>query len=614
MDNNKTCNKYQEENSPNYIIEYRGDFKGQIDKVSYACGDIINERLGVISVADEYLDQIRKDVPAIWFIQYRSIFILQDIEVNNVDKINEIKLNQYLGLNGRGVLVGMVDSGIDYLNNEFIREDGTSRILSIWDQTAKNKHSNDFVYTGDTYTNEEINSAINASKKGEDPYLIVPQKDDIYHGSKMAAIIGGRGNTVGVGGVASDCDFVVVKLLESLSYKKTLEQNGIRNVPVYNDVEVLTAIKYLSEYALKVKRPMVIYIGVGSTSGNHAGGNILSNYITGVAEKKGIVVVSGVGNEGSAEGHASGVIKSVGEVSTVELFIPKITKELKFEIWVRRPNIMSVNIITPYGESSGFVYPKVDRSVILKFVLTDTSLELTYNIPEAYTGDELILLKFRDMKPGIWKIEIKGDYIIKGRYDMWLPPKEIILEGTRFLSSDPLTTLTIPSTAKNVITVAYYDEEKDSLVSASGNGYNTNGLINPDIITAGINVLTTSKDGKSSRVSGSSVATAVVSGCCCLMLQWGIVDGNDITMYSTKIRSYLLYGADRTRIDKYPNKFTGYGKLDILKTFNIIGGIYRNENIESDIKKNSNFIEYNIAGLYIRVPSDMVESEFKDGN
>ncbi|MGL5351792.1 MAG: S8 family peptidase, partial [Clostridium sp.] len=520
MEKNRVCSGYQSDNSPNYIIEYRGDFKSQIDKVNYACGDIINERLGIISVADEDLEKLRKDVPAIRFIQYRTIFILQNTQPSNVDKINEIKLNQYLDLNGRGVLVGMVDSGIDYLNNEFIREDGTSRIESIWDQSAKTNNSNSKVHTGDTFSNEDINRAIKASKNGEDPYLIVPQKDEVYHGSKMAAIIGGRGYAEGLGGVASDCNFVVVKLLESLSYKKILSENGIINVPVYNDVEILTAIKYLLEYAVKVQKPMVIYIGVGSTSGNHSGNSILSTYITGVGEKKGIVIVSGVGNEGNSEGHASGQIKSLGETSKAELLIPKIIKNLSFEMWVRRPDIMAINITTPYGESSGFLYPKVNRTSVLKFVLTDSSLEIVYNIPEAFTGDQLILLKFKDIKPGIWKIEVRGDYIVRGRYDIWLPPKEILPEGTRFLDSDPLITLTVPSTASKVTTVAYYNEEKNTLVSASGNGFNSNGLINPDIITAGINILTIAKNGGTTSVSGSSVATAIVSGCCCLMLQW----------------------------------------------------------------------------------------------
>ncbi|MGL5087011.1 MAG: S8 family serine peptidase, partial [Clostridium sp.] len=177
-----------------------------------------------------------------------------------------------------------------------------------------------------------------------------------------------------------------------------------------------------------------------------------------------------------------------------------------------------------------------------------------------------------------------------------------------------LITLTIPSTARKAITVAYYNEEKDTLVSASGNGFNSNDLVNPDIITAGINVITISKSGGKTVASGSSVATAIVSGCCCLILQWGIVNKNDVTMYSTKVKSYLIYGADRARNDKYPNRFTGYGKLDILKTFNIIGGIYRNKNIIDDVVYEEKYIKYEVNNLYIRIPINMVKENEVYGN
>ncbi|MBU3087215.1 S8 family peptidase [Clostridium gasigenes] len=594
------CPNYLDENSPDFLVEYRGPFKEEIDKVTYACGDIITDTLGVISVPYEYLDILRKDVPSIVFVENRSIYVLQDVIVNYVDNINEIKLNPYLGLNGRGVLVGMVDSGIDYLNNEFIREDGTSRILNIWDQTAPINYSNKKVYIGDTYDNDKINEAINASKRGEDPYAIVPTKDEIDHGTKMAGIIGGRGYNEDIRGVASDSDFVIVKLLESLNYKRMLRENGILNVPGYNNVEVLAGIEYLRRYAENAKKPMVVYIGVGTTSGSHSGNNIMSRYINAIAAERGLAIVAGVGNEGDSEGHASGTIKAVDDVALIELSIPRVLKELSFEVWIRKPDIMSINISTPYGEMSGFIDAKIKRVGTIKFVLTNSSVNIRYNVPEEYTGDEVIGLTFKDMKPGIWRLELKGEDIVKGRYDMWLPPKATLPEGTRFLASDPFITLTVPSTAKKVITVAYYNSQTKSLVASSGKGFNSNGLINPDIMTAGIDVLTTSNGGAVTKTSGSSVATAIVAGCCSLILQWGIVDKNDTTMYSAKILSYLIYGADRTMMDEYPNRYSGYGVLDILKTFNVMGGIYRSY-------RNSEFIEYYVGNLYVKIPSDKEE-------
>ncbi|NKF07263.1 S8 family peptidase [Clostridium gasigenes] len=594
------CPNYLDENSPDFLVEYRGPFKEEIDKVTYACGDIITNTLAVISVPYEYLDILRKDVPSIVFVENRSIYVLQDVSVNYVDNINEIKLNPYLGLNGRGVLIGMVDSGIDYLNNEFIREDGKSRILNIWDQSAPVNYSNKNVYIGDTYDNDKINEAINGSKRGEDPYAIVPTRDEVDHGTKMAGIIGGRGYNEDIRGVASDSDFVIVKLFESLNYKRVLKENGILDVPVYNNVEVLAGIEYLRSYAEHAKKPMVIYIGVGTTAGSHSGNNIMSTYLNVIAAERGLAIVTGVGNEGDAEGHASGNIKAVDDVALVELSIPRVLKELSFDVWIRKPDIMSINIRTPYGEMSGFIDAKIKRIGTIKFVLTNSSVNINYNVPEEYTGDEVIILTFKDMKPGIWRLELKGEYVVRGRYDMWLPPRATLPEGTRFLASDPFITLTVPGTAKKVINVAYYNSEKRSLVSSSGKGFNSNGLINPDIMTAGIDVLTTSNGGAVTKTSGSSVATAIVAGCCSLILQWGIVDKNDTTMYSAKILSYLIYGADRTMMDEYPNRYSGYGVLDILKTFNVMGGIYRSY-------RNSEFIEYYVGNLYVKIPSDKEE-------
>ena len=199
----------------------------------------------------------------------------------------------------------MVDTGIDYLNEEFIREDGTSRIVSIWDQTIPDTEDQS-VYIGVTYSNEQINNAINASKNNEDPYQIVPSKDDVGHGTKIAGVIGARGYNGSFQGVAQDSNFVIVKLFESINFKNILQENGVEYTPVYNAAEVLAAIEYLKNFAINTKQPMVIYIGVGTTEGSHDGNNLISRYLTSVGTTRGIVSVAGVGNEGAAEGHASG--------------------------------------------------------------------------------------------------------------------------------------------------------------------------------------------------------------------------------------------------------------------------------------------------------------------
>lgn len=579
-----------DEDSPGFLVEYIGDFAEEIKKVDYAFGRIITENLAVVAVAEEYKDRLREDIPSITFISARSMYLLQDISPSNVGNINTLKINPYLDLTGNGVVIGMVDSGIDYLNEEFINEDNTSRILSIWDQTI-NDEPDSKMYIGKIYNNDEINEAIKVSKSGGNPYDIVPSKDEEFHGTQMASIIGARGKNSQLEGVANGCDFIVVKLLPSPNYKKRMTLNNIPIVPVYNNSEVLAAIEYIRRERIRLKKPIVIYIGVGSQEGSHDGNNVTDRYLTNITRKRGLVVVTGTGNNAADEGHVVNFIQNKGNIDTAELLITKEMKYFRFDVWVKQPNKMSLRVTSPTGETSRFLGLSLQNKEEIKFLLSDTKLVLEYYNPENYTGHQVFTLNFEGIKSGIWRLELRGDYIIDGRYDIWLPNKLVMAAGTRFLQASPYNTLTIPSTANNAITVAYYNSNTNSTVALSGKGYNTNGLINPDIVTAGINIFTVSRTGdKADVISGSSAATAIVAGACALLLQWGLIMGNDTTMNSTKVRSLLNYGAKRDEIYQYPNEDYGYGKLDVIEIFKILGG---------------NYIVYSANRMYIRIPEDM---------
>ena len=596
-----TCKYYLDENAPGYLVEYRGDFKAQIDKVDYACGDIITDTLAVISVSEDKIDRLRKDVPAIIFIEARSVYTLQDISPSDVDNIYQIKSNPYLGLNGKNVLVGIVDTGVNYLNREFMREDDTSRIISLWDQSIEPEEESE-LYIGRTYSNEEINNAIKAQKNGQDPYEIVPSKDEVGHGTKMAGIIGARGYNGKMVGVANNCDFLVVKLFESPNYKMILRKNNIPIVPVYNNSEVVSAIVYLVKEAQELGRPIVIYLGVGSTQGSHDGYNITARFITSISNRSGVIFVAGTGNLGNSEGHVTKYIKNVGDIDTVELRIPRNIELFDFYIWVQKPNRMSLSIVSPAGDEVGFFPSKVILDEKRKFYLTNTEVYVRGYDPENFTGHQVFDLRFKSIKQGIWKLKLRGEYIINGRYDIWLQDKKILPEGTKFLEPNPLNTLTIPSTAIKVITVAYFAELTKTILAESGKGFNTNSAINPDIATVGTNVLTISTDGNTTvAASGSSVATAIVTGVCALLLQWAVIDKNDITINSTKMRSLLIYSAKREKNYDYPNEESGYGELDIAEIFNIVSGNYR-----SIVDK---YEEYYVNNMYVRIPENALIKE-----
>lgn len=270
----------------------------------------------------------------------------------------------------------------------------------------------------------------------------------------------------------------------------------------------------------------------------------------------------------------------------------------------KKPNKAALNVISPTGETSKFIKVKTNKIFKIEFFFLNTVMTVEYYSPEHYTGHELIHVIFDSIKPGIWTFQLRGDYIVDGRYDIWLPPQKTLPKDTKFLQSDPFTTLTIPSTARKVATVAYFGNN-NNLVASSGKGFNSNGLINPDFATLGVDILTTKVGGGVATVSGSSAAAGIAAGACALLLQWGIVEGNDITMYSRKIVTYLIHGADRSNvIYKYPNREIGYGYLDLLGTFNIISGTYRNYRGDID----DDFIEYYCNKLFIRIPREIWRS------
>ncbi|MGL4107505.1 S8 family peptidase [Clostridium sp. LP20] len=592
-------NCYYNEDYINLVVGYRGNFKEEIDKVDYACGATINDKLAVISIEESDIGRLKIDIPSILVIQHKSIFILQNTAPTNVSNIDRIQENQYLGLDGSNVLVGIVDTGIDYLNKEFIREDDTSRILSIWDQTVILKEKGE-QYIGQVFSNEEINKAIIANRNNEDPYGIVPSKDEIGHGTKVASIIGARGYDDSVKGIAPNCEFVIVKLQESRYYNKLLNENGIKPVPVYNASEILSGVEYLKNYAVNLSKPMVIYIGLGTTEGSHDGKSLMSKYLSLVAEIEGIVVVAGTGNEGNLEGHKLGKLNGVGSIENIELKISKPMKSFYFYIWVGEPDRVTLNIISPNGTESSFIAAKVDRVTSFKFALMDTSVYVRYFVPDNFTGKQMIEVSFNNIKDGIWNFQLKGEYITVGRYDIWLPPGITIPDGTKFLEPDPYTTLVIPSMGKNVISVAHYNQENNSILPASGKGFTSDEVTKPGIAAAGINILTTDISGSRSTLSGSSAATAIVAGACAIVLQWGIIKGNDRSMTSKKVESYLVYGADRKRedIQIYPNRNIGYGILNLFNSLNIVIGNYR-------VVKEDNYYEYYINNLFIRIPENL---------
>lgn len=595
---------FYEADTANYIVEFKGDFLGQMAKIDYAVGHTLARTVGIVAVKSSDVDRLLNDVPSIIYIGVRKMMVLQDIEPSDVGKINEIKINPYLNLTGNGVTVLIIDTGIDYLNEEFIREDGTSRILAIWDQNIRTEEESEGLYIGKVYRNEEINAAIKASKNNQNPYDIVPSKDERGHGTQVASIIGGRSSSHK--GIAENCDFIVVKLMESPNLKAILKENNIGDVAVYNNSEFVASLEFARQEFYKLKnQAMVICPGVGGTEGSHDGGNLVTRYLNTIALVRGICIVAGVGNEGDKEGHTTGYLRYKNDVSVKELKVPREIAHLTVSIWLQKPNKASINIISPTGEESKVIKSKINKAEDFKFVFTNTEFTVSYRIPDNFTGNNAIRIDFRNIKEGIWKIQLVGEYVVGGRFDIWIPPRSVRPEGLVFLEPNPNNTLAIPSTAPNAVSVSYVGKN-DSIVPSSGKGYTADSLIiKPDIAAEGENIITVNPNGGLTTISGSSAAAAVVAGACALLLQWGIINNNDPSTYSNKVRSYLVYGAYRNPMYKFPNTSMGYGIFNLLGVFNIIARLY-NSGSREDNDNHDGYLEYSVQKMIVRIPIDLL--------
>ncbi|MGN2370913.1 peptidase S8 [Clostridium botulinum] len=549
-----------------YIVQYQGKVNDEaLQKEGYYIA-IINDKYAIISTQKG--KKINVDDPLfsdIVYIKGTETYTLEEISPIEASQVRNVQINLPLQLTGKGVVVGIIDTGIDYLSDEFMTLQGDTRIDCIWDQTITSDKDGEIelIPYGALYTKEKINEAIKNYNEGKSPYEIVPSIDEFGHGTSMSGIIGATGKNPELKGVAPDCKFAIVKLIEDYSNKAAFDAK----IPIYNITSIFSALEFLYEYALNNSVPMVIYLPLGSNSGNHRGNGILPEYIESISNSRGIVVVTGAGNERDRGGHASGFILNVGEARNIELNVSPEQKYLWAEIWVAPPNIMTVDIVSPSGENTGIIPTLINLSEDYNFIFEKTSIKVDFYIPEENTGDELIRIEFFNLQPGIWKIKLIANMVLDGAYDIWIPQYGLSIGDTSLSPSDPFGTFTTPGGATSIITVAAYNQNNNNIVNYSGMSFLDDYIDRVDIAAGGVNALAVAPNNETKIVNGTSVAAAVVAGTCAILFEWGIVEGNDPYMYSQTIKTYLTRGTKKRPGDTYPNPEWGYGILDVLGIF-----------------------------------------------
>lgn len=484
--------------------------------------------------------------------------------------ILRVQIQPSLGYKGKGILMGFIDTGIDFTHPAFLTSDGRSRILRIWDQTDQTGRTPDTFSYGSEYTDNDINSAL----LSPEPFAVVPSVDEIGHGTFVSGVAAGSYlPSEDFSGAAPESEILMVKLKpakQNLRDYFLIDESAI----AYQETDILTAIRYLLQIADQYQRPIVITIGLGTNQGDHSGYSPLSDAITILSKTTGIYFSCAAGNEAGKGHHYYGKLESAADFANVEVTVPEGERGFTMELWASPPDLFSVGIISPLGENIAPIPPRLGQRTRITFSVEQTVIDVKYEIVEFSSGGQLAFLRVMEPTPGIWTFRIYARQFSGGSFHIWLPVSGFSKEQTKFLNPNPDTTITCPGNTESLLTISTYNSITKSLYINSSRGYTRSGAIKPDITAPGVSVLgPLSASSDSARIlfgkrTGSSVSCAITAGAVALLVNWGMSEDPPRYYTMREIKSLLIRGADRSSNYLYPNREWGYGTLNLYQVFN----------------------------------------------
>ncbi len=446
------------------------------------------------------------------------------------------------GLSGKGVLVAIVDSGIDYFHDDFRNEDGSSRILYLRDQVREQ-----------VYTKEDIDAALQTGSRSA-AQEIVPSVDPSGHGTAVAGIAAGNGRESGgrYRGVAWGSELLVVRL-------------GVADPEGFpRTTQIMDGLDFVVQTAISLGRPVAVNLSFGNSYGSHDGNGLFERYIDSLTEMGQNVFVIGTGNEGDAGGHTFGSLEA-GEETVIELSVAPYETGFGVQLWKSYEDDIRISLRNPSGTVTE---PVSSRQGPHEIDMGGARVLLYYGEPGPFNMAQEIYFDFLPknsyVESGIWRIILKAERIVEGKFDLWLPSRGAINRSTRFLRPVPDTTLTIPSTALRPISVGAYDDSAMVYAAFSGRGDTRKYRIQkPDLVAPGVGIVTVKSGGGYEPVTGTSFAAPFVTGAAALLMEWGIIRNNDPYLYGEKVKAYLRRGAKPLPgFTEYPNPQVGaYGNI-----------------------------------------------------
>ncbi len=537
---------YISEDYVTLFIKYTGDFNSLVNELEYVCAVKVSEGAYIASVRTaNYTDFINR-FNNIFNIDFSFPYTLSAIEPVEAANITQFHGETYLNLTGKGTVAAIIDTGIDYLNPQFQNPDGTTRIIGIWDQTIESNNNDDpMAFFGTVYSQDEINRAIQVSNQGGNPYDIVPSRDELGHGTNVAGLVGARGLN-NVIGSAPECEFLIVKLKEfKTSNLKLAGINDRRSTPIFEGIDIYIAMRFVINYNPSPStKPMSVLISAGTNWGGHEGITSIEEDINFFSTRKGLIFVTNTGNQGASLTHGYGRFLKSNTIQNLEIIVGSNENNLVLMLWVQRPDVISIEIISPSGEiakpiQSGLVSSKFEQ---VNLILENSIINIAFFSPEFASGNESIYITIKNAKAGLWQLRLKGDYIVNGVYNLWLPQRPLIQLTTRVINPNPYITLQAPANAQKSITTSFYNQNNNTIAVESGRGFTADNRVKPNLTTGGVMALTTGLNNETILLSGGSVAGAVLCGATLLLLEWGIILGNDPNIYGPTAISYFTRG------------------------------------------------------------------------
>lgn len=557
-----------------YLINFFDGMEGAEELYRNGCVNPIIERIAVLHMPrqGDYMTNLER-VP---YSFVPKLFGLMDSSNLETIGVKRVKNSEVLGVDGKNVIVGVVDTGIDYTNSLFLDALGRTRINVIWDQTIGGFEKSDenvdeidaenglpVPFYGTTFSKEQINEALNQT----DPYSVVPSRDENGHGTFLAGVAaGGIDREEDFEGIASGAEIAVVKLKEAKPYLR--EYFGIpEDIPAYQETDIIYAVEYLLRYADMRNLPISILIGVGSSNGGHLGLTFVERYLTSILENPGIMVSVPAGNEGNERLHFLGKMDSGEEELQVEFNVAQGQESLVLEFWGNAPTTFAVGLVSPQGDRVERISPRFGKEEEIRFPLADTTIYVAYQLVETFTGDELIFIRLVNATPGLWRLLVYAEDEKQRIFNIWMPLRQFLQEETYFLQANTDNTITVPGNAPLVTTMTAYNHLNGSIYAEASRGFLARNIVKPDLAAPGVNIMGPGLRNNYVRRTGTSVSAAHAAGIFALFLQWSRENPELGVFYAAQVQNFFYKSAQRDSDMEYPNVIWGYGIMDAEKVF-----------------------------------------------